>query len=106
LGIHCVNETKNQVGKDPCRYISLEEPQDSGVYYYQVVPVCLIKNLGGSGADNSSTISETTYSGIEDNKTSCGFLLDGFPVYDPEGDNHNNYSGQVLIHKMVLPIDT
>ena len=71
-------------------------PQNSGIYHYHVDPVCLIKDLGGSVTDNSSTVSGTTYSWIEDNGTNgnllLGFLLDGFPFYGPVGDNHTDYS--------------
>ena len=76
MGIHYVHETKNQVGKEPCRYISFEEPQDSRVYYYHVFPVLLIKNLGGIVADNSSTVSETTSSGMDNNKVADFSLMD------------------------------
>ena len=72
-------------------------PQRSGVYHYHVDPVCLIKDLGGSVTDNSTTDGGTTYSWIEDSGTNggllLGFLLDGFPVYGPVGDNHTDYSG-------------
>ena len=72
-------------------------PQRSGVYHYHVDPVCLIKDLGGSVTDNSTTDGGTTYSWIEDSGTNggllLGFLLDGFPVYGPVGDNHTDYLG-------------
>jgi hypothetical protein len=72
-------------------------PQRSGVYHYHVDPVCLIKDSGGSVTDNSTTDGGTTYSWIEDSGTNggllLGFLLDGFPVYGPVGDNHTDYSG-------------
>ena len=71
-------------------------PQKSGLYHYHVDPVCLIKVLGGSVTDNTSTVSGTTYSWIEDNGTNgnlrLGFLLDGFPFYGPVGDNYTDYS--------------
>ena len=69
-------------------------PQNTGLYHYHVDPVCLIRDLGGSVTDNSSTVSGTTYSWIEDNGTNggllVGFLMDGFPVYGPVGDNHTD----------------
>jgi len=72
-------------------------PEKNGVYHYHVDPICLIRDLGGSVTDNSTTASGTTYSWIEDNNTNggllLGFLLDGFPVYGPVGDNHTDYSG-------------
>jgi hypothetical protein len=66
--------------------------QNSGLYHYHVDPVYLIKGLGGSVADNSSTVSGTTYSWMEDNRTNGGFLLVGFHFYCPVGDNHTDYS--------------
>jgi len=72
-------------------------PERTGVYHYHVDPVCLIKDLGGGVTDNSSTVRGTTYSWKEDNGTNggllLGFILDGFPVYGPVGDNHTDYSG-------------
>jgi hypothetical protein len=69
-------------------------PQNTGLYHYHVDPACLIRDLGGSVTDNSSTVSGTTYSWIEDNGTNggllVGFLMDGFPVYAPVGDNHTD----------------
>tara|TARA_Y100001970_G_C14124515_1_gene798172 strand:- start:538 stop:951 length:414 start_codon:yes stop_codon:yes gene_type:complete len=65
--------------------------------YYQIDPVCLIRDLGGV-VDNSTTVGETTYSWIQDNGTNAGlllgFLLDRFPVNGSivSGDNHT-YSG-------------
>ena len=72
-------------------------PQNDGVYHYHVDPVCLIRDLGGGVTDNSTTVDGTTYSWIEDNGSNggllLGFLLDGFPVYGPVGNNHADYSG-------------
>ena len=72
-------------------------PQNDGVYHYHVDPVCLIRDLGGSVTDNSTTVNGTTYSWIEDNGSNggllLGFLLDGFPVYGPVGNNHTDYAG-------------
>ena len=72
-------------------------PQNDGVYHYHVDPVCLIRDLGGSVTDNSTTVGGTTYSWIEDNGSNggllLGFLLDGFPVYGPVGNNHTDYAG-------------
>jgi len=69
-------------------------PQNSGLYHYHADPICLIRDLGGSVTDNSSIVSGTTYSWIEDNKTNggllLGFVMDGFPVYGPVGDNHTD----------------
>ena len=65
--------------------------------YYQIDPVCLIRDLGGV-VDNCTTVGETTYSWIQDNGTNAGlllgFLLDRFPVNGSivSGDNHT-YSG-------------
>ena len=72
-------------------------PQNSGVYHYHVDPVCLIRDLGGSVTDNSTTVSGTTYRWIEDSGSNgnllLGFLLDGHPVYGPIGDNHTDSNG-------------
>ena len=72
-------------------------PQNSGVYHYHVDPVCLIRDLGGSVTDNSTTVNGTTYRWIEDSGSNgnllLGFLLDGHPVYGPVGDNHTDSNG-------------
>ena len=58
----------------------------------------MIRDLGGSVVDNSTTVGGTTYTWIQDNGNSAslllGFILDGLPVYGPavSGDNHT-YSG-------------
>ena len=72
-------------------------PQNEGNYHYHVDPVCLIRDLGGAVVTKSTTVEGTTYSWIEDNGTNggllIGFLLDGFPVYGPVGDNHTTDNG-------------
>jgi hypothetical protein len=72
-------------------------PQNSGIYHYHVDPVCLIEDLGGGVTDNSTVVNGVTYSWIEDDGTNgkllLGFLLDGYPVYGPVGNNHTDLSG-------------
>ena len=69
-------------------------PQDGGTYHYHVDPVCLIRDLGGDVKTSTQTVGGTTYTWLDDNGTNglllLGFLMDGFPVYGPVGDNHTD----------------
>ena len=72
-------------------------PQQQGVYHYHVDPVCLIRDLGGSVLSESKTENNVTYQWIKDDGTNAslllGFLMDGFPVYGPVGDNEKDCNG-------------
>jgi len=72
-------------------------PQQQGMYHYHVDPVCLIRDLGGSVVTDTIAVGDNTYEWIEDDGSNgnllLGFLMDGYPVYGPVGDQETDCDG-------------
>jgi hypothetical protein len=75
-------------------------PQQQGVYHYHVDPVCLIRDLGGSVVTETIVVDGEPYEWLEDDGSNgnllLGFLMDGFPVYGPVGDQETDCDGNAV----------
>lgn len=75
-------------------------PQMTGVYHYHVDPVCLIRDLGGDVEEKSINMAGEVYEWLEDTGANgnllLGFLMDGFPVYGPVGDQEVDCEGNAV----------
>ncbi len=75
-------------------------PQNTGIYHYHVDPVCLIRDLGGEVEERSVNMAGEVYEWLEDTGANgnllLGFLMDGFPVYGPIGDQEVDCEGNAV----------
>ncbi len=75
-------------------------PQQQGIYHYHVDPVCLIRDLGGNVTTGTKTVSNITYTWLEDSGNNAGlllgFLVDGFPVYGPVGSSETDCNNSAV----------